>query len=76
MDTKFACKNPHFDFHVGQFKRDIVYQKSRNAKALHTPPSALHQLYVVNHLCQLLSQQNKYTFKDIIRHFVWTRNTQ
>ena len=27
MDTNFACKNPHFDFHVGQFTRDIVFQK-------------------------------------------------
>ena len=35
MDTKFACKNPHFDFHAGQFTRDIVFQKSRHAKAIH-----------------------------------------
>ena len=24
-DTKFACKNPHFDLHAGQFTRDIVF---------------------------------------------------
>ena len=35
MDTKFACKNPHFDFHEEQFTRDIVFQKSRHAKAIH-----------------------------------------
>ena len=35
MDTKFACKNPHFDFHAGQFTRDIVFQKFRYAKAIH-----------------------------------------
>ena len=35
MDTKFACKNPHFDFHAGQFTRDIVFQKSRHGKAIH-----------------------------------------
>ena len=27
LDTKFACKNPLFDFHAGQFTRDIVFQK-------------------------------------------------
>ena len=32
MDAKFACKNPHFDFHAGQFTRD---KKSRHAKAIH-----------------------------------------
>ena len=36
MDTNFACKNPHFDFYAGQFTRDIVFQKSRHAKAIHT----------------------------------------
>ena len=35
MDTKFECKNPHFDFHAGQFTRDTVFQKSRHAKAMH-----------------------------------------
>ena len=35
MDTKFACKNLHFDFHAVQFTRDIVFQKSRHAKAIH-----------------------------------------
>ena len=30
MDTKFACKNPHFDFHAGQFTRDTVIQESRH----------------------------------------------
>ena len=35
MDTKFACKNPDFDFHAGQFTRDIAFQKSRHAKAIH-----------------------------------------
>ena len=35
IDTKFACKNPHFDFHAGQFTRDIIFQKSRHAKAIH-----------------------------------------
>ena len=35
LDTKFACKNPHFNFHAGQFTRDIVIQKSRHAKAIH-----------------------------------------
>ena len=36
MDTKFACKNPHFDFHAGQLTRDIVFQKSRHSKTIHT----------------------------------------
>ena len=35
MDTNFACKNPHFDFYAGQFTCDIVFQKSRHAKAIH-----------------------------------------
>ena len=35
MDTKFAYKTPHFNFHAGQFTRDIVFQKSRHAKAIH-----------------------------------------
>ena len=35
MDTKFACKNPHFDFHVRQFTGDIVLQKSHHTKAIH-----------------------------------------
>ena len=35
MDTNFVCKNLHFDFHAGQFTRDIVFQKSRHAKAIH-----------------------------------------
>ena len=35
MDTNFAYKNLHFDFYAGQFTRDIVFQKSRHAKAIH-----------------------------------------
>ena len=35
MDTKFARKNPHFDFHAGQLMRDIVIPKFRHAKAIH-----------------------------------------
>ena len=35
MDTKFACKSPDFDFHVGQFTRDIAFQKSHHASAIH-----------------------------------------
>ena len=35
MDANFACKNPHFDFYAGQFTRDIVFQKSHHAKAIH-----------------------------------------
>ena len=34
--VKLSGKNPHFDFHAGQFTRDIVFQKSRHAKAIHT----------------------------------------
>ena len=34
-EKKSASKNPHFDFHAGQFTRDIVFQKSRHAKAIH-----------------------------------------
>ena len=25
MDKKFGCKNPHFDFHAGQFTQDIAF---------------------------------------------------
>ena len=46
MDTKFVRKNLHFNFHTGQFTHDIVFQKSRHAKAIHALKMTLLHSYV------------------------------